>query len=348
MSLEENNESRVFIEKIVKDFLGNSVDIKLLAQSGSGANSRVFKIDTDKGTFALKFFRKGKSNFNDRLNSEQLALTLFKEHDINNVPSIYGKNLVDNCMLMEWIDGKVIDKPTKDDWRQSVNFIKKVDSIKNNIDLIGFAKATEACLSASELISQVETRIDKLKQSSSVHLHNLFNSKLLPLFNEVVEWVKVEYINYGMDIFQDVDIKNQTLSVVDFGFHNALKKDNGEIVFIDFEYFGLDDPVKLVSDTLLHPHSLMNLTHQCQQEFFNKTKVFFMNDGMYNNRIKVLYPLYAFRWCTIMLNPFLPDYAFVNSDNNKENKKTLIQSQKLKDVSVILDKINNEYYSFPF
>jgi thiamine kinase-like enzyme len=344
----ENSESTAFNQKIIKDFLGNSVDIKLLTQSGSSANSRIFKVNTNKGVFALKFFRQGKSSFNDRLNSEQLALNLFKEHDINNVPNIYDKDLVNNCILMEWVDGRVIDKPTKNDLRQSVDFIKKVDSIKKNIDLTGFTRATEACLSASELIFQVESRIDRLKQSNSKHIHNLFDNRLIPLFKEVVEWVKSEYADYGVDISKDIEIKNQTLSVVDFGFHNALKKDNGEIIFIDFEYFGLDDPVKLVSDTLLHPHPLMNLKHDYKQEFFNKTKDFFVSDSMYGNRIKTLYPLYAFRWCTIMLNSFLSDYVFVNSNSNKENQKILIQNQKIKDVSLILDKIKNEYHSFPF
>jgi thiamine kinase-like enzyme len=348
MSWEKKNNSKVLIENIVQKFLGEGVSIKKVTQSGHGANSRIFRVETEKDVFALKFYRRGKDNFNDRLNAEKLALTLFKKHGISSIPSIYGEDLINNCVLIEWVDGKVISSPTKVDLKQSIDFLKKVDSIKNDIELIDFAKATEACLSASELISQVEARISKLKQSDSIYLYNLFDSQLLPLFEEVVEWVKSEYMSCDMSIFKDLEIKDQTLSVVDFGFHNALKKNNGEIVFIDFEYFGLDDPVKLVSDTLLHPHPLMNLRHDYKKEFFNKTKDFFMNDCMYSRRIKILYPLYAFRWCTIMLNPFLPDYIFVDSNSNNENQKKIIQNQKIKEVSVILNKIKNNYHLFPF
>ena len=47
--------------------------------------------------------------------------------------------------------------------------------------------------------------------------------------------------------------KNWFLSPSDFGFHNALRGNNGKIIFLDFEYFGWDDPVKLCCDTILHP-----------------------------------------------------------------------------------------------
>ena len=41
----------------------------------------------------------------------------------------------------------------------------------------------------------------------------------------------------------------------DFGFHNSLRREDGSLAFVDFEYFGWDDPVKLTADILLHPGS---------------------------------------------------------------------------------------------
>ena len=45
----------------------------------------------------------------------------------------------------------------------------------------------------------------------------------------------------------------QVLSPSDFGFHNAILKESGDLVFLDFEYFGRDDPVKLMADFIWHP-----------------------------------------------------------------------------------------------
>ena len=41
----------------------------------------------------------------------------------------------------------------------------------------------------------------------------------------------------------------RALSPSDFGLHNALRGQDGQLRFVDFEYFGWDDPVKLVSDS---------------------------------------------------------------------------------------------------
>ena len=43
------------------------------------------------------------------------------------------------------------------------------------------------------------------------------------------------------------------LSPSDFGFHNALVDDDGQVTFLDFEYAGRDDPAKLVSDFFCQP-----------------------------------------------------------------------------------------------
>ena len=45
----------------------------------------------------------------------------------------------------------------------------------------------------------------------------------------------------------------RVLSPSDFGFHNALRRPDGTIVFVDFEYFGWDDPAKMMADAMLHP-----------------------------------------------------------------------------------------------
>ena len=42
------------------------------------------------------------------------------------------------------------------------------------------------------------------------------------------------------------------MSPSDFGFHNVIKKDDF-LYFIDFEYAGLDDPVKLICDFYCQP-----------------------------------------------------------------------------------------------
>ena len=47
------------------------------------------------------------------------------------------------------------------------------------------------------------------------------------------------------------------ISPSDFGFHNVINKNN-KLFFIDFEYAGLDDPIKLICDFYCQPDQFIN------------------------------------------------------------------------------------------
>ena len=57
----------------------------------------------------------------------------------------------------------------------------------------------------------------------------------------------------GLDFAADLPQEWRSLVPSDFGFHNSLRRKDGSLAFVDFEYFGWDDPVKLSADIMLHP-----------------------------------------------------------------------------------------------
>jgi hypothetical protein len=103
---------------------------------------------------------------------------------------------------------------------------------------------------------------------------------------------------------QSLPRESRSLCPSDFGFHNALRGPQG-LVFIDFEYFGWDDPVKLTSDFLLHPG--MSLAEPLKQRFVGQALAIYGNDARFAGRLRLLYPLFAMRWCLILLNEFMPE-----------------------------------------
>ncbi len=116
-----------------------------------------------------------------------------------------------------------------------------------------------------------------------------------------------QYAAAGMDFDVDIGSSQRLLSPSDFGFHNALRRTQGRIVFVDFEYFGWDDSVKLLSDFLLHPG--MTLSEPLRQRFFKGySAIFGESDSDFTARFAALYPLYGLCWCLIMLNEYLPDF----------------------------------------
>jgi len=100
-----------------------------------------------------------------------------------------------------------------------------------------------------------------------------------------------------------LSIGKQTLSPSDFGFHNCVKGNDGSLIFLDFDYFGRDDPVKLTADFIWHP--AMNLSAELKEKWQEAMLVLFSHDNQFGSRLKAAMPLYGLRWAMIVLNEFL-------------------------------------------
>jgi thiamine kinase-like enzyme len=128
----------------------------------------------------------------------------------------------------------------------------------------------------------------------------------------------------------------QSLISADFGFHNAIKADSGRVSFIDFEYFGWDDPVRLTADFLLHPGTDLNEAN------FNRYRQgmvsTFQSDENFELRLLHLLPLYGIRWALILLNEFLPERWQARVFAGETASWAEIKAQQLKKSRIAADK----------
>src|SRR6202041_3384794 len=105
----------------------------------------------------------------------------------------------------------------------------------------------------------------------------------------------------------DTELPDEWQSLVpsDFGFHNSLRRPDGALAFLDFEYFGWDDPVKLTADILLHPGRPLELP---QRERFRQAATrLYGGDPAFATRLPAYQPLFGLRWVLILLNEFIPE-----------------------------------------
>ena len=114
------------------------------------------------------------------------------------------------------------------------------------------------------------------------------------------------YARLGRPPDQALEPAERVLSPSDFGAHNAIRRPDGSLAFVDFEYFGWDDPVKLTADFLLHP--AMRLTREQKERFAARVMGLFAESDA-PARLPALLPLFAVRWICIVLNVFLPEHA---------------------------------------
>ena len=295
-----------------------------------GRNSRIYRVENGYNSFALKFFRADANNTMDRFEAETSALNLFTENGLGCTPRIVAQDRENNCILMEWIDGKPIVNFSLEDIDALSDFVKAVNEIfkQKNGENIRFA--TEACLNGNEIVMQITRRLERLGPASKSHqgLQEFFQTDFIPAFREITCWSEKEYKRNGMDFHQNILPEQLTLSPVDIGFHNCLRIDD-QLYFLDFEFFGWDDPVKLVADTLQHPGSMLRKTQN--DHLAARLHAIFEKDQQYSIRLRCLYPLFGLKWCTIMLNPFLSGYqSNLSNDPNTQNEQ-LIKVRSLTD-----------------
>jgi thiamine kinase-like enzyme len=293
-----------------------------------GRNSNIFRVQTRFGDYALKFFRSDGDSNRQRFKAETTALNLFGNDNLCCTPRLVSQNSENNCILMEWVDGEQVVKFGLKEVDALASFVQAVHEIAGNRSELKVRYATEACLSGDEVVSQINRRLQRLEPAGDTHLElqEFLNNKFIPIYNEITTWSQEEYRRNRMDFHKEISPEQLTLSPVDIGFHNCLRKDD-KLYFLDFEFFGWDDPVKLVADTLQHPGSMLNEAQN--KHLYSLLVATFKKDHSFMNRLRSLSPLYGLKWCMIMLNPFLVEYKSSLSHDADIKKKQLMKVKAL-------------------
>lgn len=267
-----------------------------------GANSRVHRVDGPAGRFALKLYPRRAGDPRDRLGAEREASLFLHRHGAGPVPAFIAGDGEQALALYEWIDGSAVGAVGDDEIAAALNFAATLHRLRTADGADALPLASEACLSPTELVGQVRRRLARLREGPAVD-----HPELGVFLTRKVETELERRLADTAGRWADGDLPpaRRTLNPSDFGFHNARRRPDGRLVFHDLEYFGWDDPVKLAADFALHPG--MTLTVAQRRDFLAGCARLYGDDGDYAERLAALAPLYALRWCLILLNDFFPD-----------------------------------------
>jgi hypothetical protein len=273
---------------------------------GYGRNSGVYRVCAGDAVYALKQYPPRAPGDRDRASVEYVALRFLTGHGVMTVPRPIAVDPASDYLLLEWIEGDAVDEPKVADVAAAGVFLRAIHALRHESDAGVLPMAAEACLSGAETLGQIERRLARLAAvADELALAGFLRDTLMPLFSEVSAWAKAGYAAEGFSFAAETDRATQTLCPADFGFHNAMRRKGGELVFIDFDYFGWDDPVKLAADFLLHPG--MRLSDGLKRQFAAEAADIYGSDRSFGQRLALLCPLFSLRWCAILLNEFLPE-----------------------------------------
>lgn len=272
---------------------------------GGGRNSQVYRLDCADGrVLALKAYFRHPGDARDRLAVEFGALEFLWARGLRCLPQPLARDAETALGLYSFLPGERPDPPTEAEVDAVCAFLAQVHALRQDPGAAGLPEASEACFSLQAVAANIDLRLARLTEvdpglAQESGLATFLTGELRPAWRELLAECRALA---GSAFETPLAAGQRTLSPSDVGFHNALRSDIG-LVFLDFEYFGWDDPAKLVADFLLHPGMILSLS--LRRRFAAGILDRLAVDGL-PRRVRLAFPLFGIKWCTILLNEFLP------------------------------------------
>jgi hypothetical protein len=348
--------SSVLADEVTDDVLARAralcpSAVRRIVRAGSGGNSRLYRVDCADASYALKSYPSRAQDRRDRLGVEFQALSFMHRHGITDVPRALAADAQFGFGLYEWIDGELVGDPGPADADAATDFLARLHALRHAADAATLPLASEACLSGAEIVAQIDRRLIRLREVAAVgegdaELSAFLRDRFAPAFADLTALAGEGYRRLGMSFDAPLAAAARSLCPSDFGFHNALRRPDGKTVYIDFEYFGWDDPVKLTSDLLFHPGTRVEAA--IKRRLVAASRTIHRDDPAFFGRLELLYPLIGLRWCMILLNEFLPErWAHrVHADGARD--WTQVKRRQLERARALLDGVHDSRSRFPY
>ena len=272
-----------------------------------GRNSQVFRVDcADGSVFAAKAYFQPVQDQRDRLGTEFRALQFLKSEGVRQIAVPVAADEARRVAVYEFVAGETLraGEIGDADIDQAVEFLRALKTIADSGQASHLPAASEACFSIAAILENLDVRLRRLDKASAQQpaLADFLRNELIPCRQLAEQRCRDLCRKSGIAPNTEISLSERTLSPSDFGFHNALRGAGGRLVFVDFEYFGWDDPAKTVADFLLHPG--MQLPPALKQRFFSGMIAAFAGVPELGRRVSAVHPLFGLKWCAILLNEF--------------------------------------------
>lgn len=241
-----------------------------------GGNSVVSAVKWMGATVAVKEYGPRPDTWT-RMEREWRALELLAGLGTELAPDPLGISRNQEVVIQSWIEGEA--PPAQANPTVLLSLLTNLKQVAGTPESASIQSAADAIERPADLLEQTILRCESLVESPVVRepaqaLLSGCLSAVSPEYNE--PWAS-------------------TLSPSDFGPHNMLISQGGPRI-IDLEFFGWDDPHKLVADTLLHP--LVVWTSDTRDVFVREASDLYGLDG---HRLRQVYSFAQAKWSAIVL-----------------------------------------------
>ncbi len=304
-------------------------EVRTLEPVTGGGNNRVYgAVLADGRTVAAKCYPSQKEDPRDRLGVEFGGLSFLADQGVGpTLPRPLAADREAGVALYEWIEGEAVsaaDPAARQpgDVDQALELLAKLHDLRLAPGAKDLPPGSDPCFSGADLVAGIAGRRKRLGEVAEEN--ESLKAFLCREFDAALEGARQQAMrNYkaaGMDFDAVIPEPERTLSPSDFGFHNTRRRGDGSLVFLDFEYFGWDDPAKLTADIVMHPGMVLSANEG--ERFCQGLAEINREDPAYEKRLSTLWSLFGLRWCLILLNEFLPERWFrrVYADGGRDRE----------------------------
>jgi hypothetical protein len=279
--------------------LGRSVAAAQAVKS-SGNNRLIKAVLEDGSSVLVKRYLVDARDGRPRARTEFEGLSLLWKSGVRDIPKPLALDPEGKFGIYSWLEGAPLKgkKPTDTQLRQAALFLKRLSRIRSGFK----ADAADSRSKLSDYAAHIQRRLSRVRTGALAlgdkRALALVEKLVVPKAAAVIERLKQKA---GTSYEKAQPRSDRWLSPSDFGFHNAVLAKDGRVKFLDFEYFGWDDPAKLVNDTA--EHAAMSLSAR-QRAIFMKALGIPRKLG---ERLELTREPIALEWVLIILNVLSPE-----------------------------------------
>lgn len=275
-----------------------------------GGNNRVYRLHCGGGDVVLKVYFHDDADRRPRLAREFAFLDFVWRHGVRSVPQPLAQDVERNLGLYGFVAGRKLlpGEVGEREISAALDFVIALDRLKHEAGAGELIDGSEACYTIAAHLDVVERRIARLADIDTrlpVHSAALefCRGPLRDAWQAVKANANAAARDLGMALDTALPPADRCISPSDFGFHNALKNDSGDICFIDFEYAGWDDPAKLVGD--FFNQVAVPVPREHYAAFADGIARLARDPAWQRQRFDLVLPVYRLKWICIVLNDFL-------------------------------------------
>jgi hypothetical protein len=277
----------------------------------AGGNNRVYVVTAGRRKAVVKQYFRHSSDIRDRLLAERSFLEYAARSAPEFVPRTIAFDPAHGIGVYEYVEGtKLFPGPVlRDQVMAAAKFFLALNDRGYRAAADTLPAASEACFTVAEHFAMVDQRVAKLASISGAtdpdHAARTFIARLGARWNVLKARLIDALAHVGTAV--STEVEERCISPSDFGFHNAIVRHTGGLCFLDFEYAGWDDPAKMVGDFFSHP--AVPVPMALFDEFVQETMAFSPHSKALEARARLLFPVFQVKWCCIILNDFVPEFA---------------------------------------